>query len=292
MADTNETTSRSCRFLDESCFTQLYETFIEAFSDYVFPFALTEQQFRNHINLNGVDLTRTVGCYENTRLVGFSLNGFGTWDGVSTVYDAGTGVIPSARRRGISAAMFETMLPVFRSEGVKQFLLEVITTNTAAIRLYEKLGFEHSRELALMQCDKVIEHNESSTIVEVREIADPDWDLMASFWSGRPSWQNSVAAMKRSLTLKTILGAFVDDELVGYVASSANYGRIAQMAVSPTHRHRGIGKALLKRIQEMTTTGYSLQIINIDKSLTETIGFFEKCGFYERLAQHEMMARI
>ena len=79
MANGNETESRYCRFLTEDHFPQLYEAFIEAFSDYVIPFALTEVQFRNHINLNAVDLSRTVGCMEGDRLAGFSLNAFGTW---------------------------------------------------------------------------------------------------------------------------------------------------------------------------------------------------------------------
>src|SRR5690349_15805018 len=112
MDNRNETALRECRFLGADYFKILYDTFIEAFSDYVFPFALTESQFKNHINLNAVDLDRTVGYVEAGRLLGFSLNGFGTWNGRRTVYDAGTGVVPSARRRGISRSMFDFMLPI------------------------------------------------------------------------------------------------------------------------------------------------------------------------------------
>ena len=293
MADVNETNSRICRFLNEADFAQLYKTFIEAFSDYVFPFALTEQQFRNHINLNGVELDGTIGCFEAGRMVGFSLNGFGDWNGVSTVYDAGTGVIPSARRRGASEAMFDQMLPVFKEAGIGQCLLEVITSNTGAIRLYEKLGFGYSRELALMQCDRQIELTTAPDIsIEVRSIEQPDWELMATFWTGYPSWQNSVAAMNRSLNLKTLLGAYVEGSLVGYVAASATFGRIAQIAVSPHHRNKGIGTMLLKGIQNVTAAGYSLQVINIDKALDGTLRFLRNRGFYERIAQHELIAPL
>ncbi len=153
MTNTNKTLSDACKFLDKDHFQKLYEAFIEAFSDYVVPFALTETQFHNHINLNAVDLNRTVGCFEGGRLIGFSLNGFGEWDGKPTVYDAGTGVIPDFRRQGVSEAMFEMMVQVFKSEGIEQWLLEVITSNVAAISLYKKLGFREVRELALLQCD-------------------------------------------------------------------------------------------------------------------------------------------
>src|SRR5690349_9749272 len=123
MAVLDETGLQRCCFLGEEHFAKLYATFTEAFSDYVYPFALTEGQFRNHLILNGVDLSRTAGCFVDGRLVGFSLNGFGEWEGLPTAYDAGSGVIPSHRRRHICESMFEMMLPVFRTDGIKQFQL-------------------------------------------------------------------------------------------------------------------------------------------------------------------------
>ena len=177
-------------------FQKLYEAFIEAFSDYVVPFALTETQFRNHINLNAVDLNRTVGCLFDERLIGFSLNGFGGWRGLPTVYDAGTGVVPIHRRQGLSDAMFDLMLPRFKADGIVQFLLEVVTSNTGAVNLYEKLGFSTGRMLALLQCDNKITFPAASPQgFEIREIDEPDWDLLTQFWDGYPSWQNSIDAV-------------------------------------------------------------------------------------------------
>lgn len=286
----NETVSYACTFLDDRCFSQLYHTFIEAFSDYVFPFALTEEQFRNHIILNAVDLNRTAGCVEDGELVGFSLNGFGDWNGKATVYDAGTGVIPRCRRRGLSEAMFEMMLPVFERDGIEQFLLEVVTTNTGAIRLYEKLGFATTREFALLQCDRTITLPEGlAKKVEVRQLEEPDWDVFLEFWSGDPSWQNSVKAIDRSKAKKRIVAAYIDGECAGYVIFSSHFGRIAQIAVDPRFAGRGVGTRLVHAVQEATAPGYSLQVINADKALTDVNKFFTRLGFYERLAQYEML---
>ena len=290
MDNGNETSSRHCLFLSGDCFSRLYATFIEAFSDYVFPFALTETQFRNHIILNAVDLELTAGCIDGDRLVGFSLNGFGEWEGKPTVYDAGTGVIPVQRRQGISEAMFEMMMPVFAAKGIEQFLLEVITSNTRAICLYEKLGFQGVHELALLHCDgKVRSALRSPPDVEIYAHPDPDWDLLTTFWDGKPSWQNSIAAISRSRAMKRILGAFVGDSCVGYIVFSANFGRVAQIAVDKAHRNQGIGTALVKKMQAEAADGYSLQVINIDKSLDATMSFFANRGFYERLSQYEMI---
>ncbi len=292
MKNGNETASRLCRFLREDVFDQLFATFSEAFSDYVFPFALTETQFRNHLRLNAVDLSRTVGCFDGDRMIGFSLNGFGEWRGRPTVYDAGTGVIPSERRRGVSRAMFAVMLPAFEQMGLEQFLLEVITTNAGAIRLYETLDFEPTRELALLQCDGSVKPAISSPAVDFREIEHPDWAHLQTFWDGSPSWQNSPEAVDRSRPLKRIVGAFDGDKCVGYVVFSANFGRLAQLAVTPKYRNRGIGSALVQRTQSEAASGFSIQVINVDKSLPDAINFFRNRGFYERLSQYEMIRHI
>lgn len=293
MGTRNETASPECRFLSEADFSNLFETFTEAFSDYVFPFALTETQFRNHINLNGVDLDRTAGCFVGGRLAGFSLNGFGQWDGNETVYDAGTGVIPAERRRGLSEAMFEMMLPRFKAEGIVQCLLEVINTNTGAIRLYEKLGFDTVRRLLMLQCDtEVPPRRDPPSGIEIRPIERPDWGSLRTFWDASPSWQNSIDAVTRSLKLKNFLGAFEGETCVGYAVFSKTFGRVAQLAVRRDRRRQGIGSLLLSEIIRSTAPGYSPQIINIDRSLTETIGFFVGRGFTKRLEQQEMLLKI
>jgi len=293
MAVGNETALRQCRFLSEGHFAELYEAFISAFSDYVFQFALTAEQFRNHIVLNAVDLNRSVGCVDAGKLIGFSLNGFGDWHGRSTAYDAGTGVIPKYRRQGLSGRMFDMMLPDFERDGVEQFLLEVVTSNTGAIRLYEKLDFKPVRELALLQCDGVLKSvNVMSGDVEIKVVEEPEWPRLQTFWNGEPSWQNSLPAMIRSMKMKRFRGAFSGDACVGYIAYSSKFGRVAQIAVAPEYRHRGIGTQLVRAMQSDVADGYSMQVINIDKSLAGPMEFFRKLGFYERLSQFEMLKKM
>jgi ribosomal protein S18 acetylase RimI-like enzyme len=293
MGNVNETAFGACRFLDDSHLGVLYETFVRAFEDYVVPFALTEAQFRSHILLNGVDLKRTAGCFDGERLVGFSLNGFGVWNGIETVYDAGTGVVPAYRRRGISEAMFEMMLPRFKADGIRQCLLEVITLNDAAINLYQKLGFTTLRTLALLQCDTPLaSRREAPAGVEVREMDEPDWDLFRTFWDTQPSWQNSPDAITRSTRVKRVIGAFKDGCCVGYIACSPSSGRLAQLAVDRDHRGQGIGTALVRAMQSETAEGFSLQVINIDRSDQGSMEFFERIGFYVKLSQFEMVLRL
>lgn len=293
MGDRNETSIKGCRFLRSTEFPSLYETFTAAFADYVVPFALTETQLKNHIALTAVDLDRSVGYFQDGCLAGFSLNGFGTWNGGSTVYDACTGVLPAYRRRGISKEMFRFMLPHLRSTGIEQFLLEVITTNSAALALYEGLGFKRVRELGLLQCDhRPTESVRPSSDVDVIEIDRPDWELFTKFWDGEPSWQNSKDAVNRSLHLRRILGAFRSGVCVGYILFSGRFGRISQLAVSKEHRRQGIGSALIHAMHLSIDEGFSAQAVNADLSLPGLPEFFAEQRFYERLRQYEMLLTL
>ena len=285
----NGTPPITCRFLNESYFGLVLEKFLEAFSDYPHPFEFDSVRFRNHINLNAVDLDRSVGCFAGDEMIGFTLNGFGEWDGKRTVYDAGTGVVPKMRRRGVSEAMFRLMLPEFKKQGAEQLLLEVIVGNDPAVKLYEKIGYKVRRDLLLLEAPPGVNiMSRLNPDIEVRQIRAADLTGLTARWDGRPSWQNSVDAVKRSEPLKTILGAFLAGQFLGYIVFSSGLGRIAQLYVDRDYRTQGVGTRLLAAMRADMKRESPMQVLNIDKSLSESIRFFEKIGFRQVLAQHEM----
>lgn len=289
----NETYSSQCKFLDDSYFSALYDVFVAAFSDYVVPFDLTEQQFRNHILLNAVDLHSSVGMIEADKLIAFTLNGFGVWNGINTVYDAGTGVLPEFRRLNLGTQMFDVMTPIFKDRGIKQYLLEVVTENHNATGLYKKLGFDISRTLSLLNCENgLIASYDDPDGITAREIDVPDWKLFQTFWDGIPSWQNSTDAVNRSRMNKRFIGAYHGEDCLGYVVFSHPFGRIAQMAVDKSYRGLGIGGFLLKAMMAETNKDSIAQVINIDRSMDEAMTFFKNRGFTEKLSQFEMILEI
>ena len=52
------------------------------------------------------------------------------------------GIIPEYRGRGIAAALLRAAIAGFEAVGCRRVHLEVTTQNTAAIRLYERCGFQ------------------------------------------------------------------------------------------------------------------------------------------------------
>src|SRR5262249_42894746 len=145
-----------------------------------------------------------------------------------------TGIIPAFRHQGVGTAIFDFMTPIFRQDGFEQILLEVISQNKNAIRLYEKLGFERTRRLLYFEQKAPVELKPDDKF-EIREISAPDWELFESFLDGKTSWQNSLESIKRSLR-KVVLGAFFEERCIGYGVVFQNSGIIAQIAVAQDFR--------------------------------------------------------
>jgi ribosomal protein S18 acetylase RimI-like enzyme len=59
----------------------------------------------------------------------------------------GMGVVARLRRRGIGEAMLTAALDAARAAGIERVTLEVLEQNIPARALYERLGFEHVRDL-------------------------------------------------------------------------------------------------------------------------------------------------
>lgn len=73
--------------LESESLEVVYGAFMEAFSDYSVPVSWSFEEFRASCLRRGVDLSISLGAREEGRLVGFVLNGRGTWAGAPAVYD-------------------------------------------------------------------------------------------------------------------------------------------------------------------------------------------------------------
>lgn len=279
------------RFLRKEDFSVIHKTFLEAYSDYVVKFQLTEKQLENHIAQNAVRLEKSIGAFSAEKMIGVTLNGVGLWNGRQTVYDAGTGVIPKFRRKGAGRAMFDFMMPNFKEKGIEQLLLEVISINENALRLYKKIGFEETRRLIFFEQSEDFAPEKTQNI-EIREIENADWNLLETFRDAKPSWQNSNESIERMLTAKTILGAYLEEKLVGYGVVFLRSGTIVQLAVDKNYRRRGIASSIIGEIRKKVAENTKLRISNVDEC-AEGIGeFMQKCGFREFISQFEMVKTL
>ena len=276
------------RLLSESDFAALHECFLEAFSDYQVDMQMSREQFAQRLARDGVKLEISAGAFDDERMIGFYINGLGEWKDKLTAYDAGTGVVPSHRKRGVGKDLFAFLIPRLKENSVSQYLLEVLTTNGPAVELYRKLGFVETRRLAVLRSNALI--STPATGVPLRTVDQPDWKLFQSFWDGYPSWQNSIAAVERIKDYALIVEVHMDDRCVGYGVVFKPAANLMQLAVAPGYRRRGIGSAIFVALQN--ETGEVLKVNNVDEELKETLAFYKGLGFEVVLRQFEMMKTL
>ena len=264
----------------------LYECFLEAFSDYQVDMQMSQQQFERRINRDGVKLEISAGAFDESRMIAFYMNATGVWQGRATAYDAGTGVIPAYRRQGIGKELFAFMMPLLKQTGISQYLLEVLTTNDSAVALYRKLGFVETRRLAVFRKKEAVAAFDELDGVSIRRVEQPSWGLFKSFWDGYPSWQNSIDAVERVARNAVVLGAYVNEECVGYGVAFRPAASLMQLAVAPAHRRQGIGSRILSALQREVAE--TLKVNNIDEEMIGSLKFFEANGYKIILEQYEM----
>ncbi len=259
-----------------------------SFSDYFIPFKLTKEQLTSKMLADKTDLNLSVGVFENKNLIAFILHGFDKINNEKVVYNGGTGVVPEKRGSGLTKQMYHFILPILIENGIDKLQLEVITENTQAIASYEKSGYQIQRALVCYKGE--IHIPKTNKDLHIKKLQDYNWDVMESFWDIYPTWQNSKNVVNELKDNNISLGAYLENQLVGYIIYNPNSRRIQQIAVSSNFRHKKIASTLIREIIE--TYGNSLSIINVDKSSKSVNIFLEKMGFEINLEQLEMKLQL
>jgi ribosomal protein S18 acetylase RimI-like enzyme len=262
----------------------ILHVFNESFSDYFIPFQLTEEQLDSKMLADKVNLNLSVGVFENGNLIAFILHGFDKINSEKIIYNAGTGVIPKKRGSGFTKQMYHFILPVLKEKGINKLFLEVIAENIQAVKSYEKSGYKIERELLCYKGEISISNINNN--LEINKLQDYNWNLMQSFWDISPTWQNSNNVVNELRNTNISLGAYIKNQLVGYIIYNPNNKRLQQIAINKNFRQRKIASTLMwKLIEEY---GNTFSIINVDKSSKSVNTFLTKIGFEKNLEQLEM----
>lgn len=272
----------------------IHDAFSRAFSDYVIPFDMTEAQLRYMIERRGCNLELSFGAFDGDRLVGFTLNGTGMWNGKLTAYDTGTGIIKEYRKKGIASHMFRESLPVLREHKIEQYLLEVIRSNTSAYELYKKAGFKVTRmfDFYVSTEDRLsIRDFDLPAGLKIKEIKNPDWNLLETFREFTPSWQNSIDSINRKFEYFKIAGVFEGEVPAAYGIIEKHTGDIPQLAVAKNYRRRGLATILLKSLLKFSETR-TVKIINSDLTYEPFRKFAASVNLEPGAGQYEMVLEL
>ena len=252
------------RSLENIGFDTLFDAFSKAFADYEIHFDKSE--VRSMLTRRGYAPELSFGAFDNGKIISFTLNGIGTFNGISTAYDTGTGTIKEYRGCGIAGEIFKYSLPYLKEAGIRQYLLEVLQNNHKAIAVYRKMQFDTTREFDCFRqsISEIVNLNAvkaSSSLriepIDINVIRDTQ-----SFCDFYPSWQNSIESIERGVSGLTCIGAFDLEELVGFSVFDSNSGDLAQIAVKQSCRRQGVASGLLSEVIKQMSTDF-IKIINV-----------------------------
>ena len=274
--------------LNNTSFTQIAECFRSAFANYFVPFQPTDQQLKKRWELSGVDYALSFGAFEKDKLLGFIMSSIGQKQGLLNAYNAGTGVIPSARGQGLSKRIYVKLLEAVKATGVQSCSLEVIQQNDVAIYTYRKCGFHIDRGFHCFSGAIQSSHQLGSAYT-TQPIQKPDWQLLQGFWDFQPAWEQDIAAIQRGFSDLQLLGVYKGQQLLAYAVLDPLQGKLLQFAVSKEHRRKGIGRMLFC---ELAGRMEKASVINVDENATATIGFLQAVGLQHTISQYEMSRLI
>lgn len=278
------------RNLENIDFDTLFEGFSNAFSDYEIHFDKDEVQ--SMLIRRGYVPNLSFAAFEGGKIVAFTLNGIGMFNGIRTAYDTGTGTVKDYRGCGLAGEIFRYSLPFLRQAGISQYLLEVLQNNHKAINVYRRMKFDTTREFdCFKQSIAGIDNHHS-----IRQCANLRIELIdtaivrqaQSFCDFYPSWQNSIESIERGASELTCIGAFYLDELVGFCVFDRKSGDLTQIAVRKENRKQGVASRLLSEVIKQMSTDF-VKVINVPSDNLSLLAFLKSKNIPLMNKQFEMV---
>jgi ribosomal protein S18 acetylase RimI-like enzyme len=166
--------------------------------------------------------------------------------------------------------------------------LEVIRGNERAARAYRRLGFRAVRVLHYYQLPRAN-----------AALAKPAWPAVAEPWRPAalppeswltypPAWQNRRQAQRRARQPPAWLVVREASVLRGSAVLFAHNGDLAEIAVDPAARGRGIGRALLAAALRHSSPG-RIALTTVDARDHVLCSWLTRCGAELTLSQDEMV---
>lgn len=277
------------KYLDKTSIQRIHETFVHAFSDYQIKMDLPIWKFKLMLKRRGYTPELSMGVFNEGKLIGFILNGLRSWNGKPTVYDLGTGIIPEYRNQGITKTMFQNMKEALKQRQIEEYLLEVIKSNTLAVQLYKKQGFDIGREFICFKLDK--DKFKSTTKHQVENVDRIDLRKLTELWDFKPSWQNSIESINAVGDEFVYSIVRIDDIIGGYGIIDKKTGDIPQISVNKEYRGNGIGRSIVTDLIKNTESN-KISVLNVDSESKSTKDFLLNLGFECWVSQYEMYMKI
>lgn len=183
--------------LDPPALAAAFNTIYEAYSA---PISMGALSMAHHVESNDIQLAHSpLWLDADGNVAGLSMLGVRGDRG----WIGGFGIARPQRRQGHSVALMHDALMLARSAGLRLVQLEVITSNIAAIRAYERAGFDHTRDLLVLTRPADARTLDIDTAA-VQPIEPADAIAVRAGLGSRPAWQRERESLARVTDLRAL----------------------------------------------------------------------------------------
>ena len=275
------------RNLEHTDFDTLFKSFEKAFADYEIHFK--KEEVRSILIRRGYNPKLSFAAFVNDEIVAFTLNGIGTFNGIPTAYDTGTGTVKEYRGQNIAGKIFSYSIPFLKEANISQYLLEVLQNNQKAITVYCRMNFKVTRKFdCFKQVIELINNRKVNTDCIIEQVNMDSIRQVQHYCDFSPSWQNSIESIERGISDLICLGAFLDGKMVGHCVFDLHTGDLSQIAVQRKYRQKGIGSRLLKETIVRLKTDF-IKVLNISSDNLTMPAFLKSKNIPLSSKQFEMM---
>jgi ribosomal protein S18 acetylase RimI-like enzyme len=269
--------------LSEIPLQERVDCFNTAFAGYFLEINMTPEYMQLRHRMARVDDEFSFGVVDNGKLCAFIYTGIGNWKGLKTAYNAGTGVIPEYRGQQLVGKIYDHALPIWKSKGIKQALLEVIQENHKAIRVYEHIGFKIDRGFSIYTGKPDFSDYDAGYFVPLQISKYPEWTAYEKLLAFHPSWEYSKDGVEAALDTYRFFQAYKDNQLVAFLIIQTGNGSIPQFGCLPENEQE-----LIHLFQSAHGQFPSMRIINVDPQAIIANQVLTKLKFPVPVKQFEM----
>ena len=265
------------RALNKTSLQRLADCFNAAFSDYEQPIHLTAESMQYYLTASTVDLSLSYGAFCGEEPVALILNSVGRYQEQSVVFDAGTGVVPEHRGKGVFSGLFAYAAEQLQQHGIAKYYLEVLQSNRNAVEIYSKKGFTVQREYSVLVATGAKQARDE----RVKSVPYAEFARFATEFSVEPSYEHTTDTIEKNPQLYEVL--YLEDK--AYCIHAKRNGEVIQMHYSDLSALKEVMVALTERYPRAMAK-------NVDMRCGDVLEMLKGIGFKEYLKQYEMAREI
>ena len=256
------------------------DAFNAVYEDYVMPVRVTAEQMEHHVRSNDIVLAESpLWLDDDGAVVGMAMLGVRGDRG----WVGGFGIAKPYRGRGLSHLLIQELIERGRRLSLREIVLEVITTNTAAIRTYERAGFTRQRDLVILlrrPDARTLDIDTSAVTIAVPMLLLANRPQSAH----TPAWQHELRSLTHDDKLTGLAVGPTDAPLAMavYLVPDDTSIRIADLAAIDHDAAQTLLSALIQREPDR-----SIALVNEPEGSKALPALYD-LGWQEVMRQHEM----